>query len=84
MIFSEEDTKRHEKEFRDIIYPEEWLDVYIKALMYRSGYVADLTFTITKLCMDIETDTVKMTIIAATIFRKEQFCSNICNGCFRI
>jgi hypothetical protein len=28
-LFSEEDVKRHE--FRDIIRPEEWLDVHIRA-----------------------------------------------------
>ena len=39
VIFSEEDTKRHEKEFRDIIYPEEWLDVHIRALMKTKGIV---------------------------------------------
>jgi hypothetical protein len=33
VISSEEDAKRHENEFRDIIYPEEWLDVNIRALM---------------------------------------------------
>lgn len=37
VIFSEEDAKRHEKEFRDIIYPEEWLDVHIRALMRIKG-----------------------------------------------
>jgi len=28
-LFSEEDVKRHE-EFRDIIHPEEWLDVHLR------------------------------------------------------
>jgi hypothetical protein len=37
VIFFEEDTKRHEKEFKDIIYTEEWLDVYIRALMKTKG-----------------------------------------------
>ena len=37
MTFSEEDTKRHEKEFRDIIYPEEWLDVHVRASMKTKG-----------------------------------------------
>ena len=39
VIFSEEDTKRHEKGFRDVIYPEEWLDVHIRALMKTKGIV---------------------------------------------
>ena len=37
VTFSEEDVRRHEKEFRDIIYPEEWLDVHIRALMKTKG-----------------------------------------------
>jgi hypothetical protein len=39
VIFFEEDIERHEKEFRDIIYPEEWLDVHIRALMKTKGIV---------------------------------------------
>ena len=37
VIFSEEDMRRHEKELRGIIYPEEWLDVHIRALMKTKG-----------------------------------------------
>ena len=39
VLFSDDDVKRHEKEFRDIIHPEEWLDVHIRALMKTKGIV---------------------------------------------
>jgi hypothetical protein len=39
VLFSEEDVKRHEKEFKEIILPEEWLDVHITALMKTKGIV---------------------------------------------
>ena len=39
VIFSEEDTKRHEKEFKDIIYPGEFLDVHVRAWMKGKGIV---------------------------------------------
>jgi hypothetical protein len=39
VLFSDEDVKRHEEEFRDIIHPEEWLDVHIRALMKTKSIV---------------------------------------------
>jgi Phosphotransferase enzyme family len=39
VLFSEDDVRRHEKEFKDIIHPEEWLDVHIRALMMTKGIV---------------------------------------------
>ena len=39
VLFSDEDVKRHQKEFKDIIHPEEWLDAHIRALMKTKGIV---------------------------------------------
>jgi hypothetical protein len=39
VTFSEEDVKRHETEFKNIIHPEEWLDVHILASMKAKGFV---------------------------------------------
>lgn len=40
-MFSEEDGKRNEEEFRDIFLREEWLDVQVMALMGSRGIVVD-------------------------------------------
>ena len=39
VLFSEEEVKRHEKDFEDIIHPEEWLDVHITAMMKAKGFI---------------------------------------------